>query len=220
MNLISMEDAKAISEKHKTTSTNGGDLAVCTEVVLTPQESCASLLVLFARSLQNNNPTTSAFGAQISNITLGEQTCYQVRCEDSIVVFEEIPKVLLRALGCKPNNCHQNCINACANGLPAHAIIHTSEVFLPPKAQSGLDGILHSYVELGEVIFDMDLGMRMNKTVYDRLFGVKELTSLEAGKVKTDCANGTVSQLSKQKCSAEVYHMARDDCVKSLAEGK
>lgn len=221
MNSISLESATAISEKHKLLDNIEDSLKLYTEESLTPAQSCASLLVLFARSIQTTQtPKSSAFGANVSSITLNGESCYQVRRDNSIYTFEEIPKVLLRALGCKPHNCHQNCINACVNELPAHAIIHTSEISFLPSDKTGLDGILHSYIQLGEVVFDMDLGIRMSKPIYDKLFNVKEISSMEARKVKEDYASGTIGELSKQKIPAEVYLMSRDDCAKTVSTGK
>ena len=143
-----------------------------------------------------------------------------MRRDEELFLFQEIPSVLLKALGCKQQNCHQNCINASMGGLPGHAIIYTSEVSVLSQEKTNLDGILHSYVQLGEIIFDLDFGIRMNKTSYYELFNIKEISSLEACKIQKDIAEGTLAQLSKNKVSAEVYLMARDACAKTITTGK
>lgn len=221
MNTISMENAIAISEKHKLTDKIDDAASLYEEENLSARESCAALTILFSRSLRKTpTPTKVGFGAKVSNVTINNESYYQVRRGEEVFLFQEIPSVLLKALGCKQQNCHQNCINASMGGLPGHAIIYTSEISVLPQEKTNLDGILHSYVQLGEIVFDLDLGIRMSKDSYYKLFNVKEISSLEASKVQKDIAEGTLAQLSKNKVSTEVYLMSRDACAKTVTTGK
>lgn len=216
MSSISMESALAISKKHKMT-----DQIESFTQEYSPTQSCAVLILEYARSLQEKKDlVTEAHGAKIKSFTISGEQRLMASCADQTFFFEEIPKVVLAALCCHAGNCHKNCINACAGGLPANAIIHTSEVDTLGEGQTGLAGVLHSYVQLGETIFDLSHGIRMNKTVYDKLFNVKEISSVEARLIKADIADKTISRLSEKGVFTEVYLMARDDCAKSVAMGK
>lgn len=221
MSTIKLEVAKAISANHRETDKIDDHLTDYLESSLTPEQSCAALLVLFARSLRKTpHAVEEGFGAKIFNVPNADGPCYQVKKGNSSFIFEDIPKVLLATLCCRQQNCHQNCINACANGLPFSATIHTSEISVLPKEMTGLDGILHSYVQLGNIIFDFDLGIRMSKSSYDTLFNVKEISTVEAKKINADYTNGTISKLSEAGVCAEDYLMARDDCSALVSKNK
>ncbi len=211
MNTISLEKAKTIIEKHKSPDKTEDLAELYRQEVLSPTQSCAGLILQYARK-----KITKKFGAVIT----GKLTMQVSRDKESYA-FEDIPPDVLETLCCG-DNCHENCVNASLLGLPNNAIIHTSEISVLPEEKTGLAGLLHSYVQLGGEIFDLKLGIKMNKDNYDRLFNVKEISQLPVSKVQNDFKDKTLEQLSNHKpqISYEEYLMARDDCARLVGTGK
>ena len=216
MNTISLENAIAISEKHIDTD----NTEVFTDAY-TPTQSCAALLLEYAKNLRENGKfVDSNYGAKILSIPSQSKFLYQIRKEDSIFIFEEIPKVVLAYWGAKFGECHKNCINASSVKFWPEALIHVSEIGVLPEEQTGIAGILHSYLEYENNIYDLSLGIVMNKSAYDKLFNVKEISTVPVEKVRSDINDGTLEQLKKKDVKTEVYLMARDDCAKMVGKGK
>ena len=216
MNTISLENAKVIIENHKVTDNIEDPAKLYRKDVLTPTESCAGLIWQYART-----KITKKFGATIIPTNLYEEPALQVSRGEMNYIFQEIPVNIIRLLGCG-DDCHENCINACVNGIPNNAIIHTSEVSVLPEEKTKLPGLLHSYMQLGEEIFDLKLGIKMSKESYDKLFNVNEISELPVSKVRQDIQDGTLSQIVKHSAniSREEYLMARDDCARLVGAGK
>lgn len=216
MSTISLENAVAVFKKHKELDTK----EVFTNEY-TPSQSCAALIVAYAQGLrQNGTFLDQGHGAKILSRTLHGKTLYQVRNGDAIFVFEEIPKIVLGLMGCKFGNCHQNCINAAIMKFNEKATIHTSEIGVLPEEQTGLPGILHSYLEHNGDVYDLSFGIVMSKPIYDKLFNVKEISSVNIADVKSDYYSGVTDAVAEKGISAEVYLMARDDCAKMVSKGK
>ncbi len=216
MSTISLENAIAVFKKHKEL-----DAKEIFTNEYTPSQSCAALIVEYAQGLRQNGIfLNQAHGAKLSSITLYGKPLYQVRKEDSIFIFEEIPKVVLAAFGAKFGDCYNNCINASSVGFWSDTLIHVSETGILPEEQTGVAGVLHSYLEHQGNIYDLSLGIVMSKSAYDKLFNVKEISTLSVGKVQSDLSDGTLEALSKKEISAEVYLMARDDCAKMVTKDK
>lgn len=216
MNTISLESAKAISKKYA--ATNIDDCVKnCERSVLSDKESCAALLIAFARG-RKKHLGEDGFGASIQPITL-DDSCFYVKKGNENFLFETI-ETLISVLGSVEHQDHQNCINACKKGLPGHALIHTSKLSLLSQEGSNQSECLHSYIQLGNLIFDLDLGIRMTKASYDKLFNVKEISTVKAALVKSDICNGAFTKIAKNNVSTAEYLMSRDACVQQFTRGK
>jgi len=223
MTTITLEGAKALSKKHKAINQIKEDINLYTESSFSDIESCAALAAINARIIQKhkNLPLTqSMYGARFSReVVEGSQIYYTQRGKEKFV-FEEIPPILLKTFGCRPNNCHQNCINASINGLPGNAFIVTGEISYLPSFEGRPSEMLHTFVELGEVVFDLDLGIRASKTSYYKFFNVNEIARLEAKTVENDFHNHIFEKFKETDIKTEDYLMAREDCIKIASKGK
>ena len=221
MTSLSLEKAKAISQKYSNYNKIMDELTFYNEDELSETQACTALAVMFMRSIQKKKtPKDAAFGAYLTEQTYKKETFISTTKNETTFLFQEIPKVVIAALGIKQDNCHQNCINACVNNLPSHSIIHTAVINYLPYGNNNPNGTLHSFVELGNVIFDLDLGLRAMKETYYTFFDVKEISSVKAKDINNDFNNKTIEKLSKKNINSETYLMAREDCVKLVSKDK
>lgn len=218
MKNISLENAIKISKAHQISDSIEFSFENVKNSSLSATESCAVLLIKYANSAHSYFPTTKLGEAYVSSNSAQPKYHQSVICGKERFSFSLISQTVLDALGCNPNDCHQNCINICSNFNKG--VLHTAEISVVSKENSSLSGILHSFLEIEDEVFDFTYGFKMPKPEYFRLLNVNDLTQTPASKVHADICDGTLSQISDKNISPEVYLMARNDCARLVGNNK
>lgn len=218
MKNIPYTKALEISQAHKLLDNFEFKTENLREEKISPSECCATLVIYFLQTCSGPAACRSFLGAKISEFTFDGKRHYSVSKENENIQFDIIPLITLRALRCQTQNCYQNCINACSRLTNGTVVV--SEVSPISENNCGLKGLLHSYIELDENVYDLTYGFSMERDDYIRLFNVKEVAQTAVSKIHSDIYNGTLTKVSNRNISPEVYLMSRDTCAKIVEKDK
>lgn len=133
------------------------------------------------------------------------------------IVAVKMPEDFLMQIKSELKQCHKNCFNCCfALSDIDNGYVCTGEVSTVKQKQ--LPGILHSFLEIDDMVLDVTFGFIMEKNLYKKCFNFVEFSKTSVADVKKDIRDGRIEKF-KGVNYAE-YFMARDEYVKTLNRQK
>lgn len=114
-----------------------------------------------------------------------------------------------------PGKCHECCFNAALRfNEDGECNVCTAKVSaINNKTNFSLSKLLHSYLEVGEYVFDLSSKIGLKIDDYIKLFNVEILSRLPASVIQEDVQNKNIDLLAKVKYPMVAYLLARTEAI-------
>lgn len=119
------------------------------------------------------------------------------------------------------NKCHLNCARACSM-IKDDGYVYTSEIAAVNLDKDIASKILHSYIVINNLVYDLTQGIVMSQRDYNLLFNVDVLAKTPMRTVRADINSKLLDKIYRidDSISLVEYYLAHDECVELVDQNE